>query len=323
MISVRRLFLAGVTLLFGAFNVSLALLRLDRYNDTVLIISVGLAYFAALSVSTLAFRKLELPNFVAIAVAIVGLIIPIFSHLALDSGNLETYDTWYVTAVGLLFAAIAVRGRPVISILAGLAFFTEVLYFGGLDYFPKSGITGAVILIVACLAISRGLASATKEIASAQKNTLLEKIEQESLKAKADAISYAVNVSLRSTVPTLKKIASGKFFTKADRDKYGRLAINVRDDISGGRLATKKLKRAIAAARRRGVDVALLDEGGIELVAQADLSDLIDLICSAISGINTGRVTIRTQPQEPWLIRMTASRPGVVTPDLDLKLGER
>ena len=93
--------------------------------------------------------------------------------------------------------------------------------------------------------------------------------------------------------------------------------------MSGGKLINKKLKRAIAAARLRGVDVAILDDGGIETVTQEEIDDLLDLVISALSGINSGRVTIRTQPGESWLIRMTASRPRVVTPDLDLKLGER
>ena len=48
MISVRRLFLSSLTLVFGAFNVSLAMFRLDRYNDTWITISMGLGYFLAL-----------------------------------------------------------------------------------------------------------------------------------------------------------------------------------------------------------------------------------------------------------------------------------
>ena len=322
-ISVRRIFLAGIALLFGAFNVALALLRLDRYNDTALIVLVGLVYFAALVVSTVAFRKLQLPMPVSTSVAAVGLAIPIFSHLALDSGSLEMYDTWYVTAVGLLFAVLAVRGRALTAIIAGSLFCVEVLYFGGLSYFPKSGISGAVILIVACIAVSKGLDASAKEISEAQAKTLAEKTDQQSSITKADAISYAVNVAMKSTVPTLKRVASGKNFSAADRAKYEDLSVRLRDDISGGWLMTNKVRKSVAAARARGVDVALLDDGGIETIGQSELDELLDLVCSALSGINIGRVTIRTQPQEAWLIRMTASRPGVVTPDLDLKLGER
>ena len=323
MISFRRLFLASLTLVFGAFNVTLALLRLDRYNDSSLTVTVGLAYFAALVVSTVAFRKFQLPIWVAVLVTAVAIAIPVFSHLALDSGSLETYDTWYVTAIGLLLGAVAVRGRVAFAIVGGLIFCAEVIWFGGLDYLPKSGISGAVILIVACISVSKGLETSARDISAAQKQTAAEKSAQQAAATKSDAVNYALNVAMKSTVPTLKKIASGKNFAKADREKYARLAVNVRDDISGGWLINRKLRRAVAAARARGVDVALLDEGGIENVSQQELDQLLDLVCSALSGITSGRVTIRTQPEESWLIRMTASRPRVVTPDLDLKLGER
>lgn len=323
MISVRRLFLASLTLMFGAFNVSLAMLRLDRYNDTWITVSLGLGYFLTLLICTVAFKKFQLPIWVAWLVSLVAVLIPKVSHLTLRGGNLETYDTWYVTAVGLLLGALAVRGRAMFSIVSGVIFCAEVLYFGGLDYLPKSGLTGAVILIVACIAVSRGLDSSTKEIEVAQQNAAKELAALEEEKTLAEAHEFAINVAMKSTLPTLKKIAGGKSFGKQQRDEYSATEVSLRDDIAGGRLVNRKVKRAVSAARSRGVDVALLDEGGLESVEQQELDELLSLVVSALNGVNTGRVTVRTQPRESWLVRFTASRPRVVTPDLDLKLGER
>lgn len=323
MISVRRLVLATITLMFGAFNVSLALLRLDRYNETWITVSIGLGYFAALVICTIAFRKFELPTWVAWLVSIVAVVIPVISHLTLRSEGLDTYDTWYVTAVGLLLGALAVRGRTVFAIGAGVIFCAEVIYFGGLEFLPKSGLSGAIILIVACIAVSRGLVSSASEIASAQKVAADELAALETDKTLNDAYDFAQNIAMKATLPTLKKIASGKAFSKEEREDYARKEGSLRDDIAGGRLVNRKIKRAVSAARERGVDVALLDDGGIELVSQEQLDDLLDIVASALNDINTGRVTVRTQPNESWLIRFTASRPRVVTPDLDLKLGKR
>jgi hypothetical protein len=323
MINIRRLVLAGLTLVFGAFNVSLAMFRLDRYNNTWLTVSLGLGYFLTLVLCTLAFKTLRIPVWAAALVSTIAVAIPVVSHLTLRNQNLETYDTWYVTAIGLLLGAVAVRGHIGFAIIAGLIFCAEVLYFGGLDYLPKSGLSGAVILLVACIAISRGLESSSKEILDAQiktANELKSLAEQQTL---AQAYQIATKVALKSTLPNLKKIATGKAFSKTDRETYSESEIALRDDMAGGRLMNKKMKRAIAAARSRGVDVAILDDGGIETTEQALIDELLDLVVSTLNGINTGRVTIRTQPTEKWLIRMTASRPRVVTPDLDLKLGER
>jgi len=323
MISVRRLLLATLTLLFGGFNVTLAMLRLDRYNDTEMTVTIGVGYFLALAACTIAFKKFQLPVWVAWIISLVAVIIPKISHLTLKGEGIETYDTWYVTAVGLLLGALAVRGRAIFSIVAGLIFCAEVIYFGGLEYLPKSGLSGAIILIVACIAVSRGLQSSANEIEFAQKVTTDELAAAETQRTLAEAHQIAENVALKATLPSLKKIAAGKSFSKEQRQAYAKAEVELRDDISGGYLVNKKIKRAVAAARERGVDVALLDEGGLESLHQAELDDLLDLVAAALSDINSGRVTVRTQPNEAWLVRFTASRPRVVTPDLDLKLGER
>jgi hypothetical protein len=323
MINLRRLFLATVTLIFGAFNVSLAMLRLDRYNDTWETVSIGLIYFVALVICTVAFRKFELPVWVAAVVTAVSIFIPVFSQLSLRNDGIQTYDTWYVTAVALLLSAIAVRGRIYFAIFGGLALCIEVIYIGGLEYLPRSGISGAVILIVACIAVSGGLVRAAKDIEVAKERVFSERTQlefQELIRAEHER---SLNHIRNAALPVLEEIATAKKITKTQKARYSALEETLRDEISGGRLATKKMKRVIAAARARGVDVALLDDGGLELSTQAEIDDLLDLVVSALTGINTGRVTIRTQPEEPWLIRMTASRPRVVTPDLDLKLGER
>jgi hypothetical protein len=323
MISVRRLLLASITLIFGAFNVALAMVRLDRYNDTWITVSIGVGYFLALVACTIAFRKFKLPVWASWLIALVAVLIPKVSHLTLRGEGVDSYDTWYVTAVGLLLGALAVRGRELFAIIAGVIFCAEVIYFGGLEYLPKSGLSGAVILIVACIAVSRGLQSSAKEIESAQNLAAKELEALETDKALNVAHDFAQNVALKATLPTLRKIASGKAFSKTQREEYAETEESLRDDIAGGRLVNRKVKRAVAAARDRGVDVALLDDGGIELIDQEQLDDLLDLVVAALAEVTSGRVTVRTQPNESWLIRLTASRPRVVTPDLDLKLGER
>jgi hypothetical protein len=307
--------------IFGAFNVSLAMLRLDRYNDTWLTVSIGLLYFFTLVLCTVGFRKFKLPIWVGAFVSAVAIAIPVISHLSLRSPILDTYDTWYVTAIGLLLGAIAVRGQEYLAISAGVIFCAEVLYFGGLEYLPKSGLSGAVILLVASVAISRGLEISAKEIQVAQEQVTSELAAIEEDRTLAETYEYASKIAFRSTLPMLKKIANGRSFSKDAREEYAQKEQTLRDEISGGRLVTAKMKRAVAKARGRGVDVALLDEGGLENTTNIDT--LVDLVVAALSEITSGRVTIRTQPKEDWLVRFTATRPRVVTPDLDLKLGKR
>lgn len=324
MISLRRVFVGALALVFGGFNSSIALFHLDKYNDTLLTVGIGLLYFVTLASCTVAFRKFALPGYVAISASAIAIAIPILSNSLLkDAGILNGYDTWYVTAVALIFGAIAVRGQIVYAIFGALVFCIEVIAIGGLDYLPKSGLTGAVILIASCIAISKGLQALENEIIIAQRQTQVEGEAAATEAAYSFNVEYATNAVLKKTIPVLKKIASGKNFSKTDRENYAQFEEVTRDEMSGGRLVNSKIKRAVAAARSRGVDIALLDDGGIETTDQAELDDLLDLVADALKEISSGRVTVRTQPKEEWLIRFTASRPGVVTPDLDLKLGSR
>ena len=324
MITLRRIFVASLALVFGAFNASLALWHLDLFNDTATVATIGLLYFFGLTICTVAVKRFTLPLWIAIVGSAIAVTIPLASHFALrDPDHLSGYETWYVTAVALIIGAIAVRGQTNIAIIAGLVFSIEVIFIGGLDYLPKSGLSGAVILIIACIAISRGLERAAKEIADAQERAALEDAAAEEERIGAEAHEYAARVALKTTMSLLKKIAAGKYFSREDRQRYRDREMSLRDDISGGYLVNQKLRKTVAALRSRGVDVALLDDGGIETTPREELDELIDIAISAIKNINTGRITIRTQPSESWLIRVTASRPRVVTPDLDLKLGER
>lgn len=323
MIYPRRLLASILTLLFGALNVSFSLFELDHYNETAVIVALGLLYYLALAATVVGFKNLTLPRWVTWFAFVVAVAMPAISHLQLSSPEIKGKDTWYVTAIAILLSVLAVRGRINFAIFGGLIFVAESLYFSGLAYFPKSGITGAIILIGASIAISRGLEVSGKQILEAQAILSAKRERNKFREAIIEEYEIAFRSIQKRVIPKLKSINAGKHFTKADRESYELLESELRDVISGRRLINNQMRKAVQKARERGVDVALLDESGLEFVPQEQLDELLDIVVSALSEINTGRVTIRTQPEEPWLIRMTASRPRVVTPDLDLKLGER
>jgi hypothetical protein len=323
MIFKKRLLAAILTLLFGGLNVSFSMFELDHYNDSTVIIALGLIYFLTLVLSVAQFEKELLPiwrSWLAFAIAST---IPIISHVQLTSPEIRDKDTWYVTGIAILLSVLAVRRRIYFVIVGGLIYISETLYFCGIGYFSQSGITGAVLLIGSTIAISRGLETFNRQIQNAQAILKAKEERVEFRRGVIEEYEHAIGRIKANVMPKLKRVASGKYFSKADRELYQYLEWELRDVISGNRLINAQMKKAVQKARERGVDVALLDEGGLKFVERGQLDNLIDILAATLSEINTGRVTIRTQPKEPWLIRMTASRPRVVTPDLDLKLGER
>ena len=67
--------------------------------------------------------------------------------------------------------------------------------------------------------------------------------------------------------------------------------------------------------------MTLIDE--TEVGSNFDYADLLELAVAAIDSVEVGRIKLVAPNDESYLLRLTVTRPGVVTPDLDLKLGER
>jgi hypothetical protein len=176
------------------------------------------------------------------------------------------------------------------------------------------------MLVVATLAISTGLNRTGETISRLQalketevKTTAMaEQSRREHRERVAEAIEKAV--------PTLKEIAKGSKLSRSERSKVSELAQNLEDEISGGRLVTPNMRAAVAAARQRSIEVTLIDENPFD---DNELAHLLDIAVASIESTNVGRIKLIAPKQERYLLRLTATRPGVVTPDLDLKLGER
>ena len=80
------------------------------------------------------------------------------------------------------------------------------------------------------------------------------------------------------------------------------------------------VREAAAAARARGVEVLILDEGGLNEVSEAQVNHTLAKVVGALNSVNSGKVVIRSPRGEKWLVTVIATRPGTESPDLWLKL---
>ena len=321
MIRISRLWLTVITITFGVFLDAMGVLRVGHFNDPLAALSTNLVYLLCLLLTTLAFKATRLPVWAASLNLSAIVYIPFVVHAQHVGELIGDYDTWYVTALAVLLGAMAVREQIALSIIGTVMLFGEVLLFGGWAFIPHSGISGAVLLVVACIAISIGLDRSAAAIAEFQSQTSQERHEILITETSREEHQRRIDDAIKRVMPALKEIAEGKKLNKAQRENASRLAQELDDEISGGRLAVDSVKRAIAAARSRGIEVTLIDE--VEVESDEDLSDLIDISVAAIKQVSVGRIKLIAPKNERYLLRLTATRPGVVTPDLDLKLGER
>jgi hypothetical protein len=321
MIQISPRWLAFIAITFGSCLNLFGVLRFDHFDDYLWALSTNLLYQVCLLVTTLAFKSVRLSNWAAWLNIAAALYIPAVLHMAHIGEVIGDYSTWYVTALAVLFGSMVVRRQLALGI-AGLAILAaQVFWWGGLDFVSRSGLVGAILLVFATIAISTGLDRAEENIIKLQQLRLEEESNTVLTETAREEHRSRVNDAISKALPALREIAGGEKFSEVQQSGYSELAQILEDEISGGRLVTPELRVAVAEARKRQVEVTLIDES--EREPASELANFIDIAVATLSSINVGRVKLMAPKNEPYLVRLTATRPGVVTPDLDLKLGER
>lgn len=323
MLKLSRWLVSSLGFGFGLVNVVLGLLHIDHFSDPGLVILTAVSYLMVLIGSMVLGRGLSLPLWFALVAVLLAAALPLVVEFHHNNPLIGDYDSWYVTAIAVLLSTIALRGHILPAALGSIILFIEVLYFGGPEFLPISGITGAILLIVSCIAVSLGLQRAATEIERFQNQTL----EEEQLRATQSAANQAhrekLSALIQEATPALELIASGKKLTKQQRAEIVELDAQLRDELSGGELVTARIRQATAIARDAGAEVEVVDEGGAKRISTADLAELLDIAASAIESASDGeRVRLTAPKTSKHVLRLTISRPGVATPSLDLKLGE-
>jgi hypothetical protein len=102
----------------------------------------------------------------------------------------------------------------------------------------------------------------------------------------------------RVAAPMLAEIVRrGGDLTEAERRECRYLEGAIRDEIRGRRLLNDDVRREVMDARRRGVVVSLLDEGGIDDLDPRGLESVLHRLAEAIRGTTTDKLIIRTVPR--------------------------
>jgi len=321
MISVSRLWLSVIALTFGIFMGVVGALRYENFHNLAWAISASAVYFVCLLLTTLAFKTNRLSNWVAWLNVAAAIYIPIVIHSSHIGEFVGDHDTWYITALALIFGAMTIRGQLLLAILASLILVAQVLILGGLEFAPRSGLAGAVMLVVSAITISFGLEKSARLIEQFRQQNSREREETLLVETARKEHHRRIYVAIEKVMPTLRTISQAEKLSPSQREKASDLAQQLADEISGGILMTEQLRQSVTAARKRMVEVTLIDETSVD--NDHDYSHLLDVVVTAIDSVDVGRIKLVASNDESYLLRLTVTRPGVVTPDLDLKLGER
>ena len=97
------------------------------------------------------------------------------------------------------------------------------------------------------------------------------------------------------------------------------LEASLRDEIRGRGLMTPAIRSAAQKARLRGVEVVILDEGGLDDTSEGNRSEILAKVAAAFEDVHEGRITLRAPAEEAWRVTLVATRAGIAKPDIWLK----
>lgn len=321
MIRLPRWVISIVGLSFAMFQAVLGALWIDSYRDPFVGWLAILIYVSAVIPTIVAFRGLAMPALQGWVNLAVSVAIPVMVNSQLTRLDHETFETWYVGAIGVLLSVTAIRARNNFA-WAGVALVLRIMLFdGGPQIIATSGLIGMTLLVAAGQAVSSGLARAAREIEVFVRN----RVEQLSAAAATTAAraerAERLQVMFAEALPELRRISVAKgHLTEAQRANARQFEAAMRDEIRGRNLLNERLRKAVASARARGIEVVLLDDGGLDDLTLTQRAPLLEQVADAIDGLDRGKVTIRSPKNEAWRLTVAAFRPGESAPAIWLQL---
>lgn len=320
MIRVPRWLVSTLSALFSVFHAVLGYAALAEYENPIQGAVAVTLYLVAVIATAVFYRGLKLPIWQALINLAVSIFVPYLTNINLDPTEASTHSTWYVIGVATLLAGTAVRQQVVVAWIGIFILALQQIFWAGFLIGWQTGLAGALMLVFAGHAISKGIENAAKEALRYTRQTLENEKQLVVAKASSAERKIRLDFALAGALPMLKTIElkNGKL-SDSEKSEARLLEASLRDEIRGRELINDEVRSAARAARERGIEVVILDEGGIDQMSPAEKSQILGQVCAAIHGVDQGRITLRAPVGETWRVTLVATRPGIAKPDVWLK----
>lgn len=320
MIRVPRWLVSTLSVFFSVFHAVLGYAALSEYKNPIQGAVAVTLYLVAVVATAVFYRGLKLPVAQALANLAVSIFVPYLTNLNLNPGEASTHSTWYVIGIATLLAGTAVRQQVVIAWIGIVILAFQEILWAGFVIGWQTGLAGALLLVFAGHAISRGIERAAKEAERYTQQALEDAKQIVVSSVAAGERRQRLDFALAGALPMLKIIETqnGKL-DDSQKNSARLLEASLRDEIRGRELINDQVRSAARAARERGVEVVILDEGGVDQMPLSQKQEILEKVCAAIENIKDGRVTLRAPVGEAWNVTLVATRPGIAKPDVWLK----
>jgi len=321
MINLKRSSLALIAIAFGFYHGLLGIFSLSEYSNQSLVVAAIAIYFTALIILTLDKRGIRMHAASALLSIIATISVSQLVYAALDEVREGSYATWHVGAISTLLAIVAIRQFPIVAWLGFLLLAVQLFAWGGLQVAFNSGLIGGLVLVAVAQAAYWAIVSS----ANAAVEFRVRAIQTDSAVSAAAAARAERKIRLKETLatamPLLEKIEQQQGnLSESDRKEAALLEAQLRDQIRGRALLSPDVVSATRAARTRGVEVQLLDDGGLDDLTEKERKQYLAEVSERLSKVTAGKVVIRASLGDGWRVTMAAIQKDSDRPDLFIRL---
>ena len=241
-----------------------------------------------------------LPTWVAVLALVTAATVPavVWSTVA-ATDRAQPYATWTIGAIGALMVIVVVRRRPILGFLGILLLTIEGAMWIGIVPTLSLGLVGSAVWTAMAQLLMWSTDRASRE---SMQLTRLQRAASEWLASQAGRQRerrVQVQRALAVAGPVLTRtIAAGGDLDAHERELARLAEGRMRDELRGRRLLDDDVRGVLEAARQRGANITVLDEGGLDGLGEHGLRAVRAELADVLRNARSERIYIRTAPHE-------------------------
>ena len=244
--------------------------------------------------------RTALPSWAGVLALACALIVPSAIAVAVGADSRTApFATWYLGGIGALMTIVMVRRRPWIawSGIAALAV-ASMAWMGPLNALAL-GLVGSIVWVSATQLMLRSMDRAARDTDQLAQLQRAASAWQASQSGRQRERRIQVQRALAVAGPVLTRtVASGGSLDEEERTQARLAEGRLRDEMRGPRLLDDAVHAEPERARRRGTNVTVLDEGGLDGLDEATLTIIRTQLAETLRAARSDRLYIRTSPHE-------------------------
>lgn len=245
-----------------------------------------------------------------------ALIVP--SAIALSVGadsRTEPFATWYLGGIGSLMTIVMVRRRPWTAWAGIVALSVASMAWMGPLTALGLGLVGSIVWVAVAQMLVRSMDRAARDTSRLTRLQRAATAWQTSQVVRQRERRVQVQKALAVAGPVLTRtVSNGGALSDDDRLEARIAEGRLRDEMRGPRLLDDDVRSELERARRRGANVTVLDEGGLDDLDEDTLAVIRGQLAETLRSASSDRLYIRTSPDERIAVTVVGRSPSVGAP---------